>query len=94
MNAIVVIAASAGGLEPLGRIIATLPVSCTASVFVVMHIGRNPSVLPSLLGRTGRLPAAFAQDGADATRDGLSVAGDAERAMPHSRRSEPRRTPR
>jgi two-component system, chemotaxis family, protein-glutamate methylesterase/glutaminase len=64
MNAIVVIAASAGGLKPLGRIIATLPVSCTASVFVVMHIGCNPSVLPSLLDRAGRLPAAFAQDGA------------------------------
>jgi two-component system, chemotaxis family, protein-glutamate methylesterase/glutaminase len=64
MSAIVVIAASAGGLEPLRCIIAALPVSCTASVFVVVHIGRNPSVLPSLLRRTGGLPAAFAQDGA------------------------------
>jgi len=63
MNAIVVIAGSAGGLEPIRRITAALPVSCTASVFVVMHIGRKPSVLPSLLGRAGGLPATFAQDG-------------------------------
>jgi two-component system chemotaxis response regulator CheB len=59
MNAIVMIAGSAGSLEPLRRIITALPVRCTAPVFAVMHIGRNPSVLPSLLGRT----AAYAQDG-------------------------------
>jgi two-component system chemotaxis response regulator CheB len=64
MDAIVVIAASAGGLEPLRRIIAALPVPCMASVFVVMHIGSGPSALPSLLARVGGPPAAFAQDGA------------------------------
>jgi len=63
MDRIVVIGASAGGLEPLRCIIVALPVPCTASVFVVMHIGRNPSVLPSLLSCADRLPAAFAQDG-------------------------------
>lgn len=50
MNGVVVIAASAGGLDPLRRIIAALPVPCTAAVFVVMHIGPYPSVLPHLLG--------------------------------------------
>jgi two-component system chemotaxis response regulator CheB len=60
----VVIAASAGGLEPLGRIIAALPARCTASIFVAMHIGRHSSLLPSLLCRPSGLPAAFAQDGA------------------------------
>ena len=55
------IAASAGGLDPLRRIIAALPVPCTAAVFVVMHIGPYPSVLPHLLG--GRHVATFAQDG-------------------------------
>jgi two-component system chemotaxis response regulator CheB len=63
MYPIVVIGASAGGLEPLRRFTAALPVPCTASVFVVMHIGCHSSALPSLLGRAG-LPAAFAQDGA------------------------------
>ena len=62
MHAVVVIGASAGGFEPLRRIIAALAVPCTASVYVVMHIGSKPSVLPSLLDRPG-LPAGFAQDG-------------------------------
>jgi two-component system, chemotaxis family, protein-glutamate methylesterase/glutaminase len=63
MDAIVVIAASAGGLEPLLRIVAALPVACAASVFVVMHIGDNQSVLPDLLNKSSQIHAAFAQDG-------------------------------
>jgi len=63
MDAIVVIAASAGGLEPLMRIITVLPAPCSASVFIVMHIGRRKSILPHLLQREGKLPAAFAEDG-------------------------------
>ena len=61
MDKIVVIAASAGGLNPLRRIIAALPVPCAAAVFIVMHIGTQRSTLPSLL--SGQLPAAFAQGG-------------------------------
>jgi two-component system chemotaxis response regulator CheB len=61
MVGIVVIAASAGGHDPLRRIIAALPVPCTAAVFVVVHIGSNSSVLPQLL--SGKHPAAFPQDG-------------------------------
>jgi two-component system chemotaxis response regulator CheB len=64
MMAIVVIAGSAGALAPLRRIIAVLPEPCAAAVFVVIHIGPNPSVLPSLLQRVCRLPVEFAQDGA------------------------------
>jgi two-component system chemotaxis response regulator CheB len=63
MVAIVVIAASAGGLDPLRRIIAALPVPCLAAVFVVVHIGAHPSILPRLLNRDSQLPAMFAQDG-------------------------------
>jgi two-component system chemotaxis response regulator CheB len=63
MVAIVVIAASAGGLDPLRRIIAALPVPCSAAVFVVVHIGPNPSILPSLLSTDSQHPATFAQDG-------------------------------
>jgi two-component system, chemotaxis family, protein-glutamate methylesterase/glutaminase len=62
MDAIVVIAASAGGLEPLLRIITALPTPCSASVFIVMHIGRRKSMLPYLLQREGKLPATFAED--------------------------------
>jgi two-component system chemotaxis response regulator CheB len=64
MDAIVFIGASAGGLVPLLRIVAALPVPCAASLFVVSHIGPHPSLLPSLLGGASRLPAAFPEDGA------------------------------
>jgi two-component system chemotaxis response regulator CheB len=60
---IVVIAASAGGLDPLRRIITALPVPCAAAVFVVMHIAPNRSMLPHLLSDSGQHPAIFAQDG-------------------------------
>ena len=63
MNAIVVIAAPEGGLAPLRHIVALLPGDCVASLFVVMHIGRHPSHLPSLLQAAGALPATFADDG-------------------------------
>jgi two-component system chemotaxis response regulator CheB len=63
MNVIVVIAASAGGLGPLRRIIELLPIPCPASIFIAMHIGAHPSVLPSLLSKAQGLPAAFAEDG-------------------------------
>ena len=62
MNPIVVIAGSAGSHEPLRHLIAALPVGCTASVFVVVHIGNNPSVLPSLLTCPAGIPATFAKD--------------------------------
>ena len=62
MSPIVVIAASAGGLAPLRHIVAMLPADCTASLFIVMHIGWHPSQLPSLLQAAGTLPATFADD--------------------------------
>jgi len=64
MDAIVVIAGSAGGFEALRRFVTALPTRCTASFFVVIHIGSYPSVLPSLLARTAGLHSAFAYDGA------------------------------
>ena len=63
MNAIIVIASSAGGLAPLRRIVAALPPGCSASVFVVQHIGANRSHLPDLLSACGSLRAAFARHG-------------------------------
>ena len=61
VDGIVVIAASAGGLGPLRQIIATLPVPCTAAIFVVVHIGPYPSILPRLLSENDHA-AAFGQD--------------------------------
>ncbi|MHC2109405.1 chemotaxis protein CheB [Methylobacterium sp. CM6246] len=74
MGAIVVIAASAGGLDPIVRIITALPPSCQASVFIVSHIGANRSYLPDILASRGHLPAAFAQHGEVIKRSRIYVA--------------------
>ena len=60
---VVVIAGSAGGHDPLRRIIAALPVPCSAAVLVVMHIGPHPSFLPELLTQCGQHLATFADNG-------------------------------
>lgn len=61
---IVVIGASAGGVEALSRLVATLPPGFPAAVFIVLHVpGHTPSMLPDILGRAGPLPAAHARDG-------------------------------
>jgi two-component system chemotaxis response regulator CheB len=74
MIPIVVIGASAGGLEPLLRIIAAVPVPSAAAFFIVLHIGCRPSILPDLLGGVGRLPANFARDGASIEAGHIYVA--------------------
>jgi two-component system chemotaxis response regulator CheB len=61
---IVVVAASAGGLEPLRTLLAALPAGFPASVLVVLHIpATGGRTLPSILSRAGPLPAAAAVDG-------------------------------
>jgi two-component system, chemotaxis family, protein-glutamate methylesterase/glutaminase len=63
MAPIIVIAASAGGLDPLRSIIAAIPRDCGASVFVVVHIGNNPSDLPTILSWSSGLEVSFANNG-------------------------------
>jgi two-component system chemotaxis response regulator CheB len=59
---IVVIGASAGGVEALTRLVAGLPAGFPAAVFVVLHVGRTRSVLPEILNRTSRMPVLHAAD--------------------------------
>lgn len=61
--AIIVIGASAGGVEALRTVVAGLPVDIDAAVFVTLHIGAHQSNLPWLLGRSGALPASHPPDG-------------------------------
>jgi two-component system chemotaxis response regulator CheB len=61
---IIVIGASAGGVEALQTLVAGLPAGLPASLFIVMHIPPTPpSALPKLLSRSGPLPAFHAAEG-------------------------------
>jgi two-component system chemotaxis response regulator CheB len=61
---IVVIGASAGGVETLCSLVASLPADLGAAVFVVVHFPTDQvSFLPRILGRSGPLPAFHARSG-------------------------------
>jgi two-component system, chemotaxis family, protein-glutamate methylesterase/glutaminase len=60
---LIVIGASAGGVEAISAVVAELPRDLRAAVFVVLHLSRGRSVLPEILTRASRLPAAHPQDG-------------------------------
>jgi two-component system chemotaxis response regulator CheB len=59
---VIVIGASAGGVEAISRIVADLPRDIRASILVVLHISRGRSLLPEILTRAGRLPASHPTD--------------------------------
>ncbi|HEU4936297.1 MAG TPA: chemotaxis protein CheB [Vicinamibacterales bacterium] len=59
---IIVIGASAGGVEAISTIVAELPRDLRAAVLVVLHLGKGRSMLPEILTRVGRLPAIHPND--------------------------------
>src|SRR5262245_49630130 len=62
---IVVIGASAGGVEALSELIPSLPHDLPASIFVVQHMpAQHHSLLPQILRKGGRLQVSHAEDNA------------------------------
>jgi two-component system chemotaxis response regulator CheB len=63
-RSLVVIGASAGGVETLRRVVADLPADLPGSVCVVLHLAPgSPSALAAILDRAGPLPCRPALDG-------------------------------
>lgn len=61
---LVVIGASAGGVEALSKLVAMLPSPFPAAICIVMHVPADgASVLPHILGRRCDLPVTHATDG-------------------------------
>jgi two-component system chemotaxis response regulator CheB len=72
---IVVVGASAGGIEALKELVSELPGDLPAAVFVVLHLpAGGTSVLPDILSRAGPLPAEHVHDGVEITRGHIFVA--------------------
>src|SRR5262245_10757596 len=78
---IVVIGASAGGVEALTALAAGLPANLHAAVFVVLHVPpQGESHLPYILSRAGALQARMAQDG-DEIRSGRILIAPPDRHL-------------
>jgi two-component system chemotaxis response regulator CheB len=72
---LIVIGASAGGVEALKAVVSRLPAGLRACVLVVLHLpGDAQSALPSILARSGSLPAAHPRSDTRLQRGMLYIA--------------------
>ncbi|MGY1715588.1 chemotaxis protein CheB [Geodermatophilus sp. SYSU D01106] len=75
VDRLVVVGASAGGLQPLRELLAALPGDLPAAVAVVLHLSpTGESRLPELLSRGGALAARHATEGEALTAGSVVVA--------------------
>src|SRR3954471_19789028 len=93
---VVVIGASAGGVEALKELTAVLePGGPPRAYFVVLHIlASGSSVLPAILDRASKLPALAAVDGVEIEADHIYVAPPDHHMLIEGRRVRLTRGPR
>ncbi|BAY12549.1 chemotaxis protein CheB [Calothrix sp. NIES-2098] len=61
---LIVVGASAGGVEALTYLVKQLPTDFNAAVMVVLHVhSQSPPILAEILNSAGKLPASTAQNG-------------------------------
>jgi len=78
---LVVIGASAGGVETLKRVVERLPPDLPAAVCIVLHIAPDtPSLLAQILSRSGALPCHAAR-GAERLRRGAILVASPDRHL-------------
>ncbi|MBZ9857351.1 chemotaxis protein CheB [Mesorhizobium sp. CA13] len=92
-HSIVVIGASAGGVEALKQVVSDFPAELRAAVFVVLHVG-PASYLPEILDRIGPLPTYKAMNGATFTVGNIYVAPPGFHLLLHDNHMMLRRGPR
>jgi two-component system, chemotaxis family, protein-glutamate methylesterase/glutaminase len=72
---VVVVGASAGGVDALIKAVAGLPAELPAAVFIAVHVAATrETVLPDILGRSCDLPVTAARDGEPIERGHIYVA--------------------
>jgi two-component system, chemotaxis family, protein-glutamate methylesterase/glutaminase len=72
---LIVLGASAGGVEALRTLVSSLPEDLNAAVLVVLHIPvHTPTALHEVLAAKARLPVKLAEDGEDIRRGYVYVA--------------------
>lgn len=92
---IVVVGASAGGVEALAALVRGFAAGCPAAVFVVLHLpAQAHSLLPDILSRAGPLPAEHAVDEAPVTGGRILVAPPDHHLLLHQGRVRVVRGPR
>jgi two-component system chemotaxis response regulator CheB len=92
---VIVIGASAGGVEALRTLVKALPADLPAAVLIVLHVpSYGGSVLPAILQRSGNLPARHPIDGERVTEGKIIVAPPDHHLVIHDWRIRLTRGPR